>query len=150
MLTLKQQKTALKVGGGVVAAGVLVLGLSGAFHHAAHHTVPVETTSQTSSYVATTVPVQAESQEKQQKLSALESADIGRLANLGYHANDRRLPFGRECMANGTTDGTGYHGTSTGISYDVQKSNGAEGVICIAHSGKGGLHAGVGSFVPSK
>ncbi len=95
------------------------------------------------------VPVKKkdDAEEKKAKLGALQRGDVDRLRAEGYTVHRRTLPFGRACNSDGTTDGTGYHGTSTSISYDVTL-NGRDGKICVAHSGKGGVKVSTSPFAP--
>jgi hypothetical protein len=87
--------------------------------------------------IPTPQPKRDNKDEKAQKLSNLQKADVAWLKANGYTPIERLFPFGRDCNNNGTTDGTGYHGTSTSISYSVTYDD-KQGIICIAHGGKGG------------
>lgn len=84
---------------------------------------------------------------KKEKLGKLQLADYKMLGAKGMELKERLFPFGRNCENDGTTDGTGYHGTSTSISYRAVYE-GQEGLICVAHSGKGGVKASVSRFNP--
>lgn len=100
-----------------------------------------------SSHDTTGIQTPDELSKKEKKIvGALQWADIGRMQAEGYVVERRLLPFGRTCNANGTTDGTGYQGTNTAISYQVIKDE-VVGRVCVTHSGAGGADYKEGPFV---
>ncbi|TAL28692.1 MAG: hypothetical protein EPN97_14255 [Alphaproteobacteria bacterium] len=85
-------------------------------------------------------------EQKAAKLAAMEQNDVAVLAAMGYKAN-ARTGMGY-CPDGGAPDGSGYHGVSTAIQYDVQKADGSSSQhweVCVAH--KGGKPT-VGQFRP--
>lgn len=85
-------------------------------------------------------------EQKAAKLAAMEQNDVAVLGAMGYKAN-ARTGMGY-CPDGGAPDGSGYHGVSTAIQYDVQKADGSSSQhweVCVAH--KGGKPT-VGSFRP--
>lgn len=81
--------------------------------------------------------------QKATKLEALRTADEALLTSKGFRnirADMNRLG---NCVktgsdtGNGLTDGSGYHGTSSAISYTADNNVGSFN-ICVQHSGKGG------------
>lgn len=86
-------------------------------------------------------------EQKAAKLAAMEHNDIAILAAMGYKAN-ARTGMGY-CPDGNAPDGSGYHGVSTAIQYDVTKADGSSTQhweVCIQH--KGGKPT-VGNFRPT-
>lgn len=136
----------------VAFAAVTALGLSGCDNHKkAQNNNPQPAATQT---VTTPAPAPVATQpvsgpnhrdgadEKAAKLAKMETGDRQVLQAMGYTA-DARIGMGR-CGADGNADGSGYHGVSTAIEYDVQKG-GQHFQVCVAH--KGGVPT-VGAFKP--
>ena len=165
-MDLETKKKVATVGavvlGVALAGGFLVHEFSSSASH--HETVAVtQTTAPVRAPYQEPAPVTApvtphrgdNASEKQQKLAALEAMDLALLHGQGIRVGnpiDKNTgqpirPFGRSCNADGTTNGDGWHGTSTAISYDAQK-NGQTGLICVAHSGKGGSNLAPSVFAP--
>lgn len=171
---LETQKKVAKVVGIGLVAGVSFWGLSKAFNSSSNapaqpqstvvvtqptqprtpektitYTPPVTQT--TTAPQTTTEQKKGDSQdEKKQKLGNLQLADKAALEQMGYTVYRRDTNFGRKCDCEetgiGKTDGTGYHGTSTSISYEVKSAQGQNGIICVEHSGKGGVKQKFGQF----
>ena len=94
--------------------------------------------------MATLSPPPVVSQDQQQVLSGLEASDRQRMGNKGITVNSLILPFGLSCQNDGTTDGTGYHGSNTSLAYEIVR-NGQTGKACVAHD-----NVGTGSHVTLK
>lgn len=88
-----------------------------------------------------------ESGNKAETLRALQMRDVGDLRAIGYAVKSVAGEFGRRCDADGTTDGLGYKGKATAISYNVAK-DGSTGLVCVERQGEGSKQHVVGGFVP--
>jgi len=141
----------------VAFAAVTAMGLAGCDNHKKADNNAQPAAAQAAPAAVAPAPVAAPAQpasgpqhrgnsdEKAQKLATMETGDRAILTAMGYTAK-ARVGMGR-CDANGGVDGSGYHGVSTAIEYDVQKSDGSAQhyEVCIAH--KGGKPT-VGAFKP--
>ena len=145
-MKLKTQKRAALVT--VALAGVIGLGygVTQLFNGAASNTpapVAVERP-----LPANPVPVQSNqaaqptTAEKQAVIEGLVANDKAGLESHGYVLNGLAPPFGAACNNDGTTDATGYHGSTTAISYDISK-DGKSGKACVSHDADGQSHVKV-------
>lgn len=137
-MKLKTQKQLLVAGlavTGVSLAGYgLVHAFSGASSPSPNHNITVNQPP------VTRTPTVAN--DEQQTISALEQIDLNGLHSHGYRVAPPTRAFGETCNTDGTTDGSGYHGSHTSISYDISK-NGQTGKACITHDGNGHGHVTV-------
>jgi hypothetical protein len=152
-MKLKTQKRAAVAT--VVLAGVVGLGygVTHLFNSASTETpTPVVVQQPTPVNPAPYYPSQPSNAEKQAVLEALAANDKAGLESHGYVVVGLSPPFGATCNNNGTTDGAGYQGNTTAISYDVSK-NGQPGKACVSHDADGTSHVKfklASNFAPSQ
>ncbi|MCD8566329.1 MAG: hypothetical protein LRY36_00045 [Alphaproteobacteria bacterium] len=83
----------------------------------------------------------SQQQDKETVIKTLTGNDIKVMRQKGfelegYSANDSST-LGSRCNNNGTTNGTGYNGWNTTISYKVHDRSGKQGKVCIEHNKPG-------------
>ncbi len=141
-MSLKTEKRVAVVGAAVVGVAVVGFGLSHVFSGASspHQPAspPVSVTQPTPVQNPVTPPPVVNPpvvDNQQQVIHDLEQSDLR-----GLHAHNFKvsqpsgpLAFGSTCNADGTTDGAGYQGANTAISYGVVSQDGRAGTACITH-----------------
>jgi hypothetical protein len=142
-MSLKTEKRIAVAGAAVVGVAVVGFGLSHVFSgtSAPHQptsppisvTQPAPIQNPVTQPPVVNPPVVVDNQ--QQVLHDLEQSDLRGLHSHGFKVSQPSGPlaFGSTCNADGTTDGAGYQGANTAISYDVVKDDGRVGKACITH-----------------
>lgn len=155
-MNLKTQKMVAKVAGAALVVGGAGYGVTKLFSHSSAPAAPTPVTvnapknapvAQAPVQIPAPAPIKRgdNADEKAAKLAMLTSADQQLLQSRGFTVQNQQGSFGRDCNSNGTTDGSGWHGVGTSLSYKVSRS-GQTGDICVAHSGKNGVNAQVSGF----
>lgn len=81
-------------------------------------------------------------------LLALKDRDVPQLQKHYAAVSGWNKPFGSSCLSNGLTNGSGYNGNDTSISYNVTDASGRPGRVCVDHYSNGASPRAT-AFVPT-
>ncbi len=128
---LSNQKS---VAASFILASALALAGCGKSEDKKKEAAPTPSPQQTQAMPATVPagPHKDTADEKKAKLGQLEARDKATLADLGYTAT--AVAGQGRCLSDGHNDGSGWHGTATGLSYAVTKE-GKKMEVCVSHHG---------------